>query len=102
MLTFLSAYDFSIQQRAGRLHSNCDALSRRPCVEVNCKYCERVERKFSGEQEENDQDMVSINRIGQTGSSLETSRKMLGFFILQLLACILTWLWLLFRILGLI
>ena len=45
-LTFLSAYDFSIQHRAGRLHSNCDALSRRPCVDRNCKYCERVESRF--------------------------------------------------------
>ena len=46
MLTFLSAYDFSIEHRAGRLHSNCDALSRRPCFDLNYKYCERVESKF--------------------------------------------------------
>ena len=51
MLTFLSAYDFSIQHRTGRLHSNCDALTRRPCVETNCKYCERVGNKFASEQE---------------------------------------------------
>lgn len=44
-LTFLSAYDFTIQHRAGRLHSNADALSRRPCLESNCRYCSRVESK---------------------------------------------------------
>ena len=49
MLTFLFAYDFSIQHRAGRLHSNFDALSRRPCTDLNCKYCEIVEIKFSSE-----------------------------------------------------
>ena len=47
MLTFLSAYDFTIEHRAGRLHSNCDALSRRPCYDSKCKYCDRVESKFS-------------------------------------------------------
>ena len=49
MLTYLSSYDFSIQHRAGRLHSNCDPLSRRPCIELNCKYCEKVESKFSND-----------------------------------------------------
>lgn len=44
-LTFLSAYDFTIEHKAGRLHSNADALSRRPCIDDNCKYCERVETK---------------------------------------------------------
>ena len=46
ILTYKSAYDFSIEHRAGRLHNNCDALSRRPCFDLNCKYCERVESKF--------------------------------------------------------
>ena len=46
MLTFLSAYNFTIEHRAGRLHSNCDALSRRPCYDLRCKYCDRVESKF--------------------------------------------------------
>ena len=44
-LTFLSTYDFTIEHRAGRLHSNADALSRRPCIESNCKYCSNVESK---------------------------------------------------------
>ena len=29
--------------RRGRLHGNAEALSRRPCEETGCKYCERRE-----------------------------------------------------------
>ena len=52
MLTFLWAYDFSIQYRAGRLHSICDALSTWSCVEVDCKYCEKVEKIYESENKE--------------------------------------------------
>lgn len=41
-LEVLSAYDFTIEHRAGRIHSNADALSRRPCPE-GCSYCSRKE-----------------------------------------------------------
>ena len=34
----LQEYDFEIQHRAGKLHSNADALSRRPCIENSCVY----------------------------------------------------------------
>lgn len=47
-LMSLSAYDFEIIHRSGRLHSNADALSRRPCAEKHCKYCENVESKENG------------------------------------------------------
>lgn len=40
----LQSYDFSIEHRAGKIHSNADALSRRPCRE-DCKYCNRAEEK---------------------------------------------------------
>lgn len=39
----LQQYDFEVIHRAGRLHGNVDALSRRPCAEFSCKYCERIE-----------------------------------------------------------
>ena len=39
----LGNYDFTIQHRAGRVHNNADALSRRPCKD--CSYCEREESK---------------------------------------------------------
>ena len=55
-LTFLSGYDFSIGHRAGKLHSNADALSRRPCLENDCKYCTRVENS-------NQEDEVRISHV---------------------------------------
>lgn len=42
-LEVLSTYDFEIQHRAGRIHSNADALSRRPCLPTSCTYCSRAE-----------------------------------------------------------
>jgi len=48
-LEILSSYDFEIQHRAGRVHSNADALSRRPCWEDNCSYCSKTEIRYEGE-----------------------------------------------------
>lgn len=39
----LQQYNFTIHQRRGRRHGNADALSRRPCEEAACKYCEKRE-----------------------------------------------------------
>ncbi|XP_053356089.1 uncharacterized protein LOC128527651, partial [Clarias gariepinus] len=39
----LQDYDFIVQHRAGKLHANADALSRRPCSNERCQHCERVE-----------------------------------------------------------
>ena len=39
----LSTYNFDIQHRAGRLHGNCDGLSRIPCN--HCPRCRRLEEK---------------------------------------------------------
>jgi hypothetical protein len=36
----LQQYDFEIKHRPGKLHSNFDALSRRPCQE-ECKHCQK-------------------------------------------------------------
>ncbi|KAL7841339.1 hypothetical protein SRHO_G00250300 [Serrasalmus rhombeus] len=44
-ITALQEFQFVIRHRAGRLHSNADALSRRPCLEVECRYCARLEQK---------------------------------------------------------
>jgi len=45
-LESLSEYDFIIEHRKGRSHLNADGLSRRPCSEQNCRYCEKVEQKI--------------------------------------------------------
>ena len=45
-LNVLSTYDYEMVHRPGRLHSNCDALSRRPCYDTNCSYCEKIESRF--------------------------------------------------------
>jgi hypothetical protein len=39
----LQQYDFTVVHRAGKSHPNADALSRRPCAEFECQYCEKVE-----------------------------------------------------------
>ena len=43
----LSAYTFIVVHRAGRVHNNADSMSRRPCHNDQCKYCDRYERRYS-------------------------------------------------------
>ena len=43
----LSAYTFTVVHRAGRVHNNADSMSRTPCHNDKCKYCDRYEEKYS-------------------------------------------------------
>lgn len=43
------AYTFTVVHRAGRVHNNADSLSRRPCHNDHCKYCDRYENRYSSE-----------------------------------------------------
>ncbi|CAG2203682.1 unnamed protein product [Mytilus edulis] len=45
----LSEYDFEIQHQAGKSHGNADALSRRPCEEIDCNKCCKSEEKYGNE-----------------------------------------------------
>ncbi|XP_041929087.1 uncharacterized protein LOC121693610 [Alosa sapidissima] len=44
-LEALQDYDMEIRHRAGRLHGNADALSRRPCAADQCQHCHRREER---------------------------------------------------------
>ena len=41
-------YQLSIEHRPGRVHSNADALSRRPCVD--CRHCDKSDTRYSKEE----------------------------------------------------
>ena len=45
-LETLSACSFQLKYRAGRIHSNADAMSRQPYYADNCQYCARYEAKY--------------------------------------------------------
>ena len=49
-LETLASYEFEIVHRSGRLHSNADSLSRRPCLQDNCKYCSNVDSRYATEE----------------------------------------------------
>ena len=40
-LPLLGTYDFEIEHRAGIIHNNADALSRRPCGRQECPHCDK-------------------------------------------------------------
>ncbi|KAK6177716.1 hypothetical protein SNE40_015762 [Patella caerulea] len=65
----LAAYDFEIEHRPGRIHSNADALSRRPCFERNCSKCSSAEERY-GEFSHVGNDLNpmenGVPKIGQT------------------------------------
>ena len=41
----LQEYDFEIQHRPGKSHSNAYTLSRHPCLSQSCRHCDRMESK---------------------------------------------------------
>uniref|UniRef100_A0A3P9L4N5 Gypsy retrotransposon integrase-like protein 1 n=1 Tax=Oryzias latipes TaxID=8090 RepID=A0A3P9L4N5_ORYLA len=43
----LQAFDFEVLHRPGARHQNADALSRRPCVAEDCRYCEKRDAQES-------------------------------------------------------
>ncbi len=41
----LQEFDYDIQHRPGLQHSNADALSRCPCLQMSCQHCEQLEAR---------------------------------------------------------
>ena len=78
-LETLATYDFDIEHRAGRVHSNDDALSRRPCCESGCQYCLRAESEFDNAcqidtNNRGNQSVCVVTRSqAKSGSSTESS-----------------------------
>ena len=46
----LLEYTFTVVHRAGRVHNDADSMSRRPCHNIDCKYCDRYEQRYSPEK----------------------------------------------------
>lgn len=61
----LQQYDFEPIYRSGVSHGNADGLSRRPCQNFFCKYCERVDERNAIVKEQ------LISRIVLENSNLE-------------------------------
>lgn len=51
MDTKLQQYNNKVEHRPGRAHQNADSLSRRPCLDLPCKHCEKQELKESISEE---------------------------------------------------
>uniref|UniRef100_A0A1B0GHP0 RNA-directed DNA polymerase n=2 Tax=Lutzomyia longipalpis TaxID=7200 RepID=A0A1B0GHP0_LUTLO len=64
----LSQYNYTLEYRAGRLHSNADALSRRPCLEENCQYCGRLEERERGHPITDRGEETKLARLTQIAS----------------------------------
>ena len=88
-LTFLSAYDFEIIHRAGRLHSNADILSRRPCADKACKYCERVECRMDWKPKEKDEQIVEGQSVCSV-SHVEGSESSVLWQVMLLIVVLMT------------
>ena len=71
-IELLDTYDFIIQHRAGRIHSNADGLSRRPCDA--CNQCERNERReLTDDVSRDDADVESTDKDAH-GRNVDISR----------------------------
>lgn len=74
----LSAYTFTVVHRSGRVHNNADSLSRRPCYNNSCKFCERYEKRYSPELLinvlENVRETNAVKSASEEGKGLSDSK----------------------------
>ena len=57
---------FTVVHRAGRVHNNADSLSRRPCHNDHCKFCDRYEKRYSSET------LAEINKYANETGAVKT------------------------------
>ncbi|CAB3978637.1 Retrovirus-related Pol poly from transposon [Paramuricea clavata] len=69
----LEEYDFRIEFCPGKGHQNADAMSRRPCVNHNCKHCDRVETRENIFKENKEKFEADGDKVTFTGSSTATN-----------------------------
>ena len=71
-LEILGTYDFKIEHRAGIVHSNADALSRRPCLTSECTYYARAENRYEQNDDILNDSFVNSRHISVCKSMNET------------------------------
>ena len=72
----LQQYDFNIEHRPGNQHGNADALSRRPCEQSHCCYCEKREVrewKLRDEEPQHTASDIAEHRVCSASSELPES-----------------------------
>ncbi|KAJ8402869.1 hypothetical protein AAFF_G00361830 [Aldrovandia affinis] len=69
----LQECNFQIEHRAGRHHTNADALSRHSCAELGCRHCHRQEEKSQVEPE------VAAEQLREGQEADGTLRKVRGW-----------------------
>ena len=76
----LQQYDLQIEYRPGIKHGNADALSRRPCLHVACKHCDRLESKehHHRKAEEVPSEGKELLKVGMTTLGLTTPVELNG------------------------
>ena len=60
---FLSTYNFTIQHKPGIQHGNADGLSRRPCIDDPCRYCNGQEQRENNSSLSRNPEIQEIQRI---------------------------------------
>ncbi|KAJ8936960.1 hypothetical protein NQ318_015622 [Aromia moschata] len=70
----LQQYNFKIMHRSGKTHGNADTLSRRPCLEQKCRYCQKIETKESSYEACNELLMATTIQVEDEWSSEELKK----------------------------
>ena len=66
-------------------------MSRWLCLEINCKYCEKVESKFADERKErSSKESSTVAKTKQTSVSASSISHLLKLYLVQLVLCIIT------------